>query len=594
MLSSYDFEMNPAGDKLFGAEGFALDGGVYYSTNYGRSWQPTSLEDEYVFTIEFLPNGMLLAGTKEGVFISADEGDNWEQANEGLPSRTEVFSFLYRETDNMLFIGSNKGIYYSKDQGESWTAANLPQYVWVYTLFEGGNGKILAGTSQGMFRSTDQGMNWVSVAPVFFDLAVNELLKLDKDNWMACTSDGVFFSSDQGNNWVASSRGLTTFGIGSLAVHPVTGAIFVGTSKGLFRSEDGGQNWQRVSREVVGFDYGSVRAMYILPNGDMLAASTYDIFRSTDGGNSWRELDFFGEDVWDFVYDTSRGALFAAAGQNRRGGVYYSNDGGISWVLRGLGGLYVYELELTADGKLYALTRDGIFRSADSGTSWEEVPTAFPSGTYVYTLHALADGQKLLAGTSKGIYISEDGQSWTGTQAPSTSVASLLSTADGHIFAATEVGLYVSENGGMGWTPHNSGLTDRRLGKMIVGPDGYLYAGSYSGKVFRSREAVQTLTATDPKAKGEEVILGQNYPNPFKTSTQISFELPSAGPVVLDIHTVQGKVVRRLLDQPLAAGKHVVSWDGRDEHARLLPTGTYFYRLQAGSFSATRPMVLLK
>ncbi len=86
-----------------------------------------------------------------------------------------------------------------------------------------------------------------------------------------------------------------------------------------------------------------------------------------------------------------------------------------------------------------------------------------------------------------------------------------------------------------------------------------------------------------------EFSLSQNYPNPFNPSTEISFALPSASDVKLEVFNIMGQRVATLLDQHLEAGNHNVIWDGSQ-----VASGIYFYRLDAGEFTKTRKMVLLK
>ena len=90
------------------------------------------------------------------------------------------------------------------------------------------------------------------------------------------------------------------------------------------------------------------------------------------------------------------------------------------------------------------------------------------------------------------------------------------------------------------------------------------------------------------------LTLRQNRPNPFNPSTRISFFLPSAGEVRLEIYDVQGRFVRRLVEGPFGAGDHEVSWDGLDRAGRPVDSGVYFYRLQYGKEQISRKMVLLR
>ncbi len=87
----------------------------------------------------------------------------------------------------------------------------------------------------------------------------------------------------------------------------------------------------------------------------------------------------------------------------------------------------------------------------------------------------------------------------------------------------------------------------------------------------------------------------QNYPNPFNPSTVISFDLPAASSVQLDVYDVAGRLVRSLVrDERMSAGPHTVSWDGKDRDGNNVTSGVYFYRVRTDSEDATRSMTLLK
>ncbi|HEX5133401.1 MAG TPA: T9SS type A sorting domain-containing protein, partial [Candidatus Krumholzibacteria bacterium] len=96
---------------------------------------------------------------------------------------------------------------------------------------------------------------------------------------------------------------------------------------------------------------------------------------------------------------------------------------------------------------------------------------------------------------------------------------------------------------------------------------------------------------TTPATKGlpTAFALGQNAPNPFNPTTQIRFALPAQSRVLLVVYNVAGQKVATLIDDTAPAGYHTVELD-----ATGLASGVYFYRLDAGSFSQTRKMVLLK
>jgi flagellar hook assembly protein FlgD len=86
--------------------------------------------------------------------------------------------------------------------------------------------------------------------------------------------------------------------------------------------------------------------------------------------------------------------------------------------------------------------------------------------------------------------------------------------------------------------------------------------------------------------------LEQNYPKPFNPSTQIRFGLPSrlAGShVTIKLYTIDGKEVKTLVNGDYSAGTHTVNF-----HAGNLPSGAYFYLMQAGEIKKVRQLMLVK
>jgi TctA family transporter len=86
-----------------------------------------------------------------------------------------------------------------------------------------------------------------------------------------------------------------------------------------------------------------------------------------------------------------------------------------------------------------------------------------------------------------------------------------------------------------------------------------------------------------------EFRLNQNYPNPFNPSTKIDFSIPKASNVEMKVYNVLGQVLATLVNAPLAAGNHTVTFD-----AQNLASGVYFYSIKAGEFSSVKKMMLLK
>jgi hypothetical protein len=88
--------------------------------------------------------------------------------------------------------------------------------------------------------------------------------------------------------------------------------------------------------------------------------------------------------------------------------------------------------------------------------------------------------------------------------------------------------------------------------------------------------------------------LAQNRPNPFASSTTIVYSLRARRPVSMRVYDIRGALVCEIVNEAVSAGVHRVTWDGRDAQGREVGSGVYFCRMQAGEFSETRRMVLLR
>lgn len=88
--------------------------------------------------------------------------------------------------------------------------------------------------------------------------------------------------------------------------------------------------------------------------------------------------------------------------------------------------------------------------------------------------------------------------------------------------------------------------------------------------------------------------LSANYPNPFNLMTTIEYSLPRRSHVTITIYNILGKHVRTLVNEEKSAGAYTITWDGKSAAGRIVATGIYLYRIEAGEFVKTKKMILLK
>lgn len=106
-----------------------------------------------------------------------------------------------------------------------------------------------------------------------------------------------------------------------------------------------------------------------------------------------------------------------------------------------------------------------------------------------------------------------------------------------------------------------------------------------------------TLGVIDPSGSGRVSgplqLLG-SYPNPFRPSTTIEFQVGARTNVRLRIFDLKGALVRELMNENVAAGRHQVTWDGTDRNRARVSSGVYFYNVECGSVARSGRLVLVK
>jgi hypothetical protein len=107
-------------------------------------------------------------------------------------------------------------------------------------------------------------------------------------------------------------------------------------------------------------------------------------------------------------------------------------------------------------------------------------------------------------------------------------------------------------------------------------------------------ESVPTGVGVVDHGPATEVKLAFLYggsPNPFSGRTTIAFALPRSEHTHIAVYDVAGRLVKRLVDEVLPAGRHHVAWKGQDGRGRPVASGIYLVRMQAGSYGAVRKIL---
>ncbi len=124
------------------------------------------------------------------------------------------------------------------------------------------------------------------------------------------------------------------------------------------------------------------------------------------------------------------------------------------------------------------------------------------------------------------------------------------------------------------------------LGIQCVSDDAFIF--------FVDDVEMLTVSADDPLAPVVSTALHGNYPNPFNPETTITYSVKEASPISIEIYNAKGQLVKTLVNEHKASGNYSVVWNGRDNNNQAVSSGVYFYKMQAGKYSSSKKMILMK
>ncbi|MGB3341713.1 MAG: T9SS type A sorting domain-containing protein [bacterium] len=271
-----------------------------------------------------------------------------------------------------------------------------------------------------------------------------------------------------------------------------------------------------------------------------------------------------------------------------------TTDNGIFWERQNIsepleGWAYDLAIDPTDPDIVYAGGIPDLYKTVDGGRTW--VVSSMGIDGYVNDLEIdPQDTDIIFAGTASGIYKTTDA-AMTWQYAGLSDVNALLMNplATDTIYAGTGAGVFNSRDQGSTW--HAMGLEDEHITEMKIDPDDYLFAGTEGAGMFRWNINV-SVTEKPGDAQIQQLMYAA--PNPAKSRTTIHYQLINTSAVSLTIYDIQGRFVKKLVNNQQTPGVYAVPWDGIDTNNKLVSAGVYFYMLSVDGKTAIQKIILLK
>jgi photosystem II stability/assembly factor-like uncharacterized protein len=513
-------------------------GGIYCSTDRGRSWRASGLAGRAVRAFVAAPSDpdTLVAGALDGVFRSGDSGRNWEMITPANDPELRNFDSLAIDPQDpqIIYAGTFHLPWKTIDGGRDWIAIHEgiidDSDVLSLAVNPSNRDQVFASACSGIYRSDDAGAHWRRIQGIPDSSKRTLIIRFDSgraNNLYAGTTEGLWNSTDAGVRWHRVSP--SSWVVNSLVVFPMdderrpdkrrpdelnSARVLIGTEQqGVLVSESSKSDFEPSNE---GFEHRRVVSLVLDREnlgrlGAVLASASDAVVVSDDAGQTWAPLGSGLESSSvRHLFSTPAGWYAAVAS----GGLMRLDVESGRWIREGL----VIERQssatnaahsaaargkpatLTAFSAMvnnltfsntawFAATGEGLFKSSDTGKTWSQLSfSSLPLP--VDSVRVSANGAEIRIVSSHGMVFSSDaGRSWSWRDLPLESYGALrLEVVDATTLLATSPsGLYISRDDGVTWTKVQSGLPASAISDVLVRPE-FWVVSSGNGGLYISRD----------------------------------------------------------------------------------------------------------
>ena len=497
-------------------------------------------------------------------------GINWIRLN----SEDNVSSFLKISFLNNItgYEFGNRGyINKTTNGGDNWISINTGNYGSINSMVIKNENEIMAGggsysaPNNIVIETTNGGSNWNLLNSNIYH-KFNDIYFADQNTGFFAGENGLIYRTyNGGNNWIKLNAEITDEIFSINFINNSTGFIFGANGK-ILRTSNQGDNWSLISSSFSGTLLSSY---FIRQDTGWTVGYNNTILKTIDSGNNWIiQIAPLGPNISQHIFTSIsfRNNLTGFVVGNWLFGIppgimqagstlLKTTNGGNNWIdIYGQWDIIFYKLTFLNNNTGYIAAQNNILKTTTEGLNWFSV---YNNNIDFYDIKFVNDFTGYAVGKSHNDY--------------------------GVIFKTTNEGL----NWYQQFNEYHKGIN-----RIFTLDTSYMWTAGLRNTIYKSTDGGGVISSVY-NVENEipsKYYLYQNYPNPFNPVTKIDFELPEVTKVKLTVYDIIGREILNLVNNELkTSGKYTVEFNGTD-----LPSGVYFYRLEAGDFVQTKRMVLVK
>lgn len=436
--------------------------GVYRSMDDGATWEritPTKHDDLRNFdsiAIDPRDENVIYAGTYHLPWKTTDGGKNWFPINKGMIDDSDVMSIVLDPSNpENVHATACSGIYHSTNGAQAWTKYKGIPFVFRRTQLIRQDPEhadtLYAGTTSGLWKTVNEGVEWKRVTPG--DWVINAIV-IDPKNTqriiLGTEREGVQITENAGATFTSANVGFQHQHLLDVAVdreRPDRALVVLTFDNNAFlATKDGGSTWSTLGP---GLKRTELKRVYAAPTGWVASLSNGGLMKYDETSNKWVKTGLLVPEP----VTVSSPAKSKTTASKKGAAASRKPVAKTAAVKPQLLALQVNDLAFSNDA-WYGATTGGILVSRDRGNSWKSAGKEEFLKQPAQSLEVSANGSLVWAISQRNLlYSGDSGSNWDAKEVPFASAGNLRlhRLDDANLFVTSNVGLYASKDAGRTW-----------------------------------------------------------------------------------------------------------------------------------------------